>query len=153
MLIRRFLPRRRRGAVMVEAAIVLSVALLLTLVVIILALGVYRYQQVASLARQAARYASVHGGQYALDTGQPMATQSSIYTNIIQPGAIGMDTSKLSYSVTWDNATELPIYLASAATGQYLRNRVTVTISYTWVPEAYLGSITLTSTSVMEMSY
>jgi Flp pilus assembly protein TadG len=153
MLIRRFLPRRRRGAVMVEAAIVLSVALLLTLVVIILALGVYRYQQVASLARQAARYASVHGGQYALDTGNSMATPSSVYTNIIQPGAIGMDTSKLTYSVTWDNATELPIYLANAATGQYLRNRVTVTISYTWVPEAYLGSITLTSTSVMEMSY
>jgi hypothetical protein len=138
---------------MVEAALVLSIALLLTLGVIIVGLGVYRYQQVASLARQAARYASVHGGQFALDTGLAMATSTSVYSNIIQPGAIGMDATKMTYSVTWDNSNEMPIYLANPATGQYLRNRVTVTISYTWVPEAYFGSITLTSTSVMEMSY
>jgi Flp pilus assembly protein TadG len=153
MPVRRFILRRRRGAVMVEGALVLSLTLLLTLGVIILALGVYRYNQVASLAREAARYASVHGGQFALDTGQSMATSQSIYNNVIQPGAIGMDTSKLTYSITWDNANEMPIYLANPATGQYLRNRVTVTISYNWVPEAYLGNITLTSTSIMEMSY
>src|SRR5215831_6059302 len=105
MLVRRSLPRRRSGALMVEAAIVLSIALLLTLGVIILAMGVYRYQQVASLARQAARYASVHGGQYALDTGNSMATRSSVYSTIIQPGAIGMDTNNLNYSVTWDDAS------------------------------------------------
>ena len=153
MLVRRSLLRRRRGALMVEAALVIGIALLLTLGVIIVALGVYRYQQVASLARQAARYASVHGGQYALDTGNSMATSSSVYSTIIQPGAVGLDSTKLTYSVTWDNATELPIYLANPATGQYRRNRVTVTISYTWIPEAYFGSVTLTSTSVMEMSY
>lgn len=153
MPVRRFVPHRRRGAAMVEGALVLSTALLLTLGVIIVALGVYRYQQVASLARQAARYATVHGGQFALDTGQPMATSTSIYNQVIQPGAIGMDTSQITYSVTWDNANEMPIYLANPTTNQYLRNRVTVTISYNWVPEAYLGSITLTSTSVMEMSY
>lgn len=82
-----------------------------------------------------------------------MATSTSIYNQVIQPGAIGMDTSQITYSVTWDNANEMPIYLANPTTNQYLRNRVTVTISYNWVPEAYLGSITLTSTSVMEMSY
>jgi Flp pilus assembly protein TadG len=145
--------QRRRGATMIEGAVVMALALLLTLGVIILGLGVYRYNQVASLAREAARYATVHGGQFTLDTGQPMATPQSIYTNVIQPEAVGLDTSQLTYSVTWDNSNEMPIYLANPATGQYLRNRVTVKITYNWVPEAYLGSITLTSTSVMEMSY
>lgn len=152
MLVRRRLVRRR-GATMVEGALVLSVAFLLTLGVMILALGVYRYQQVASLAREAARYASVHGGQFALDTGQAMATSGSIYSNVIQPMAVGLDLTQLTYSVNWDNANELPIYLANPATGQYLRNRVTVTISYSWSPETYLAPITLTSTSTMEMSY
>lgn len=153
MPVRRFIPRRRRGAAMVEGAIVLSVALMLTLGVMILALGVYRYNQVASLARQAARYASVHGSQYAADTGNTMATQDSINKDFVQPRAFGMDTSQLTCTVNWDDASELPIYLANPTTGQYLRNRVKVTISYNWVPEAYLGSITLTSTSVIEMSY
>jgi Flp pilus assembly protein TadG len=153
MPVRRFPQRRRRGATMVESALVLSTALLLTLGVIIVGLGVYRYQQVASLTRVAARYASVHGGQFALDTGQSMATSQSIYDQVIKPGAIGLNLNKLTYSVTWDNANEMPLYLANVTTNQYLRNRVTVTISYQWVPEAYLKGITLTSTSVMEMSY
>lgn len=154
MLARRSLLRRRRGAAMVEGALVLSVTFTLTLGAIIVALGVYRYNQVASMAREAARYASVHGGQYALDTGNAKATPSSVYTTIIKPLAIGMDTSKLTYSVTWDDSSEMPIYLSNSTTNTYSRNRVTVTISYTWVPEAYIkNSVTLTSTAVMEMSY
>lgn len=153
MPIRRFIPPCRRGATLVEGALVLSIALLFTLGVIVVALGVSRYQQIASLARQAARYATVHGGQFALDTGQPIATPQSIYTQVIQPGAFALDPSKLTYSVTWDNANEMPLYLANPTTDQYLRNRVTVTISYNWVPEVYIGGVTLTSTSVMEMSY
>jgi hypothetical protein len=34
-----------------------------------------------------------------------------------------------------------------------VQNNVTVTLTYRWVPEAYLGGITLSSTSVMPMSY
>lgn len=153
MPVRRFPQRRRRGATMVESALVLSTALLLTLGAIVVGLGVYRYQQVASLARVAARYASVHGGQFAQDTGQAMATSQSIYDQVIKPGAIGLDLSKLTYSVSWDNTNEMPVYMSNPNTNTYVRNRVTVTISYQWVPEAYLTGITLTSTSVMEMSY
>jgi Flp pilus assembly protein TadG len=153
MIVRRYISRRRRGATMVEGALVLSVFFSLTFCTIITVLGVYRYQQVAALAREAARYASVHGGQFALDTGQSMATSQSIYTNAIQPKVIGLNLNNLTYSVTWDNSNEMPIYLANVTNNTYMRNRVTVTLSYKWVPEAYLGSITLTSTSVMEMSY
>jgi hypothetical protein len=34
-----------------------------------------------------------------------------------------------------------------------IQNTVTVTLTYTWVPEAFLGGVTLSSTSVMPMSY
>jgi hypothetical protein len=32
-------------------------------------------------------------------------------------------------------------------------NLVTVTVTYLWIPEAFLGGITISSTSVMPMSY
>ena len=50
---------------MVEAAIVLPVVMMLTLGTCSTAMGVYYYQLVATLAREGARYASVHGSQYA----------------------------------------------------------------------------------------
>jgi hypothetical protein len=34
-----------------------------------------------------------------------------------------------------------------------VRNTVSVTVSYPWIPEAFLGGVALTSTSVMPMSY
>lgn len=53
--------RPSRGTNAVEAAIALPVAFLLILGTCVIGLGVFRYQQVASLAREGARYASVHG--------------------------------------------------------------------------------------------
>lgn len=153
MRLRGLTRQKRRGAAMYEGAMVISITTLLLAGSVIAGLGVYRYQQVAFLARSAARYASVHGGQFAEDTGNPMATSDSIYNQVIKPGAIGLDLNQLKYTVAWDNANEMPLYMANPATNQYLRNRVTVTISYTWVPEAFLSGMTLSSTSVMEVSY
>jgi Flp pilus assembly protein TadG len=153
MAFRRRLSCRRSGAAMLEGGLVLSGFFLLTAGVMVLAMGVYRYQQVASLAREACRYASVHGGQYAQDTGQPMATPQSIYNNVIKPNAVGMDLSKLGYNIQWDNANEMPFYLKTPATNQYLRNRVKVSITYQWIPEFYLSPMFWGMDSEMEMSY
>ena len=54
---------RRPGVTIIEGAIVYPVLLTLMLILIVGAMGIFRYQQVASLARQGARYASVHGYQ------------------------------------------------------------------------------------------
>src|SRR6266404_7733612 len=70
----RLRPRAARpGATVVEFAVVAPVTFLLILGLIVGGLGVFRYQEVAHLAREATRYASTHGGQYQLD-GLPTST-------------------------------------------------------------------------------
>jgi Flp pilus assembly protein TadG len=140
----------RRAATTVEFAVACPVAMLLVFGLIIGALGVFRYQQVANLAREAARWASVHGSEYQRETHQPAATQASIYRDVVLPRAAGLDSSQLQCTVTW-NRNNAPTYEVSRDV--VVTNIVTVTVTYQWVPEAYLGGITLTSTSRVPMSY
>jgi Flp pilus assembly protein TadG len=64
---RSIMQARRPGAVLVETAVVLPVVLLLLLGLLVGGMGVVRYQEVAHLAREGARYASTHAGRYAED--------------------------------------------------------------------------------------
>jgi Flp pilus assembly protein TadG len=133
---------RKRGVSAVEAAVVYPVTILLLLGTVVLGLGVFRYQQIQSLAREGARYASVHGPQYAADSGNPYATSSTVLT-YIETLAVGLDNSKLSCTVTWSPSpptTTTP-------------SLVTVQISYDWVPEGYFQSMTLSASSVMPVTY
>jgi hypothetical protein len=123
--------------------------------VIVIGIGVYYYQQVSALAREGARWASVHGGQYSQETGNPMATRQLVYDNAIKPMAVGLDKSQFTATnpaVSWDNPNEMPSY--TDASGNVLANRVTVTVTYKWYPALYVGGpVTLSSTSVMPMQY
>ncbi len=150
MLLRSSRCRRRAGSSLVEMAITMSVMLLLTVGVVIVAMGVYDYQQVASLAREGARYASVHGAQYSQDKGISMATATSI-KSAITPMAAGLDTSQLTVNASWVNSSEVATY--NDASGNPQTNYVQVTVSYVWHPPLYLSSMTLSSTSVMPMQY
>jgi Flp pilus assembly protein TadG len=143
----------RAGMTVVESAVVFPVTFLLILGLFIGGLGVFRYQETASLARRAARYASVHGAQYARDTGKPAATPDDIYNNAIKPYAVSLDLTKLTYAVSY-NADNSPATVSvQNGTAVNVTNTVTVTVTYNWVPEAFLGGITLTSTSVLPMAY
>jgi Flp pilus assembly protein TadG len=147
----------RRGAALVEAAIVLPILYMFILGMVLVGLGVFRYQQVAELAREGARYASVHGAQYAADTGNAAATASDIYNNAIKPQAVGLDTSSITYSVAW-NTSNSPTRAnpSSSPPGAPMTNTVSVTVTYTWAPYIYhVGTLGLSSssTSVMPMSY
>jgi Flp pilus assembly protein TadG len=148
---RRYAPRRR-GSVATESVVVMPVLVFLVLATLVGGYGVFRYQQIALLAREGARYASVHGGQYQLETGNSAATAQDVYNNAILPYAVNLEPSQLSYSVTW-NANNMPY----SVNGDYetpTNNTVTVTVNYNWFPEAYLvGPIVLSSTSTMPMSY
>jgi len=57
-------PRSRAGATSVEFAMVAAVVLLMLIGLIVMALGVFRYQELARLAREGARYAAVRGTSY-----------------------------------------------------------------------------------------
>ncbi|HZT79696.1 MAG TPA: TadE family protein [Gemmataceae bacterium] len=143
---------RRRAASVVESAIVYPATFLVVLGLAVGGLGVFRYQQVASLAREGARWASVRGGQYASETGNAAATQQDVYNNVIKPNGFGLDPSRLGCTVTWSNNDNWPVRISSD-NGAATANTVTVTVTYQWLPEAYLGGLTLSSTSVVPVAY
>jgi Flp pilus assembly protein TadG len=149
----RLRPRPRSAAAAVEFAAVGPTTFVVLLALLVGGLGIFRYQQVARLARDASRWASVHGTDYAKDTGNPAATPQAVYNQVIAPNATGLDPNHLTYSVTW-NTSNSPYHTATVNNQQVnVANTVTVTVTYQWIPEALLGGITLTSTSVSVMSY
>jgi Flp pilus assembly protein TadG len=147
-------PQRRSGATVVECAFVYPVLFLLVLGLMVGAAGIFRYSQLASLSREAARFASVHGGQYAQEMNVPAPTPDQIFNNVVVPMAVGFDTTQLNYSITY-NTSNWPYHTTLDANNNIvpIQNTVTVTLTYQWVPEAFLGGVTLSSTSVMPMSY
>ncbi len=162
-------PPRRGVAQVIETAIILTLVMMLTLGTCSTAMGVYYYQLVATLAREGARYASVHGGQYFQDTGNSV-TADQITTNAIMPMAVGLNLNNLTYQVQWGTAvsgswvwTDWVSSSTSPPTSpnpnsttpaEPLYNGVQVTVTYQWTPDLYItGPLSLTSTSVMPMSY
>ncbi len=161
--------RPRYGVVVVESAVVYSVTMLLLLGMLVGGLGVFRYQEVAHLAREGSRYASTHGGRYSQDgipqqTGVPAVASSADLLAYLQTRAVMLDPSKLQVTASWSAAgnvtpSNYPYYVntnpnLSPPGQQVITNNVTVTVSYQWFPECYLfGPFTLTSTSTMPMSY
>jgi len=144
--------KRRRGTTAIEFGITCPIVFFIVFAVIVGGMGVFRYQEVAAMAREGARWASVRGGDYEKETGQPAATAADIYNNAILPGVVGLDPSRLSYSVTW-NETNEPLRVDENVQTP-VGNTVTVTVSYQWFPELYLvGPYTLTSTSTAQMIY
>ena len=157
MQVRRAPTHPRRGSNLVEAAIAIPIIVMLIIGTCIMAIGIYRYQLVATLAREGARYASVHGTQYAAVTGNAAATRDDVYNNAVLPMAVGLQTANLSCTVTWNTANSPTSPNPNAGTaGQpaILYNSVTVTVTYQWTPEFYItGPINLQSVSVMPMSF
>lgn len=141
----------RRGAVLVESAIVYPLVFLLLLGLIVGGMGAFRYQEVAALAREGARWASVHGGQYHLETGLPAATEESIYKDAILPRATALIPEYLNCKVTWDK-DNWPSRVVSD-NGGAKGNTVSVTVTYRWLPKSPVGPITLSSTAVVPMAY
>jgi Flp pilus assembly protein TadG len=130
----------RAGTTTAEFAIIALVTLLIVFGILVGSFGIYRYQQVASLARRAARYAAVHGSNYAQKTGQPAATRDEIYNKVILPNAVMLDASRLSVNLAWAPSTKPG-------------STVTVTVQYSWAAEAIFGSLNLKSAATDMVSY
>jgi Flp pilus assembly protein TadG len=159
----------RNGVTTVELAIIGPITFFLVIALLIGGMAIYRYQQVAHLAREGSRYASTHGGQYHLDgidaqTGVPQIASSADLQAYLATKTVGLDPSGLTITISWSAPPQylpsnMPSYDDTDPTlvppGQItIYNYVTVTVSYQWMPEMYLsGPITLTSTSTIAMSY
>jgi Flp pilus assembly protein TadG len=128
-----WLAARRRGVVLAEMAIVLPAMLLLILGTIVVGLGVFRYHQIAYLAREGARWASTHGPTYCMDQKASTPTAQDVLTQAVVPHMAGLSSADLTPSLTWNTGLTLPM--------------ATFTLSYRWVPEAFLPAETFTNTS------
>lgn len=135
---RRPLRNKRKGATLVELAIVLPLVVLMSIGLCVAELAVFRYQQVAALAHESARWAAVHGKNYARRSQKPIATTNDILKNVIEPRAVGLDLNRLTPVLKWnDNFTA-----------------VSVTVSYQWAPQtALFVPKTFTCTAVSLSSY
>src|SRR4051794_12104722 len=104
--------RRRRGAAMVELAFILPALFVLIFAIMIVAMGIFRYQEVAALAREGTRYAATHGGRYTEDgmpakTGIASVTSSDVLTSYLTQRAVLLDSSLLQVSVSWSGAASV----------------------------------------------
>jgi len=123
---------------MVEAAVVYPVTIMLIMGTVIVGLGVFRYQQLQSLAREGARYASVRGPDYvASQSGNTEASTSTVLTYVqsLAVGLSGLNCTEVTYSSNTIPCT------------------VTVTLTYTWTPEGYFGSQRWTAASTVLVTY
>lgn len=142
----------RRGAAAIEFAFASPIVFFLLLATMVGSQGVFRYHQVAALAREGSRWASVHGGQYEEETGNPAATAEDVFNSAILPSATTLKPEHLSYEVTWDQSN-MPLQVTDDVQTPF-GNTVTVTVSYEWLPELYLiGPFNLSSSSTAQMQY
>jgi len=151
MVVRGRLPARS-AATAVECAFILPITFFLLLGLVIGGMGVFRYQEMVTLAREGARYASTHGHQYRKDAGLPVGASTDwstdVYTNAIQPNVVSLDPSLLSYQISWPDVVNQP-----GKPDNWPGSRVDVTVSYQWFPEMFLiGPFVLTSTSSMPIT-
>jgi Flp pilus assembly protein TadG len=138
MVIRKHASPKRRGISAVEGAVVYPVTMMLIMGTIVAGLGVFRYQQLQSLAREGARYASVHGPAYvASQAGNTEASTSTVlaYVQGLAVGLNGLNCTEVTYSSTTIPCT------------------VTVTLTYTWKPEGYFKSQAWTASSTVLVTY
>ncbi len=157
---------RRSGAVTVEAAVVLGVLVVVMLGTMVCGVGVFRHQQVACLATEAARYASLRGGDYQKDTTgalRPPPTRQQIVDAAVAPKAIGMDPAAVSVTVQWidrganggpkdwDVATK--DVRSVTVGGEYVTNTVRVTATYHWTPGVFFAPADLTAVCELPMAY
>jgi Flp pilus assembly protein TadG len=120
----------RRGSALVEVAFVGPVALLLIIGIIIVGIGVYRFQQVSTLAREGVRWASMRGPKYEKQTHSPQISANDVYDKAISP-MLGSAGSKSDFNVELEWGPN--------------RGSVIVTVSYPWQPQAFLKPVELRS--------
>jgi Flp pilus assembly protein TadG len=131
---------QRRGLSAVEAAVVFPVAILLLVGGAALGIGVFRYEQVQSLAREGARFASVRGPDYvASGSGSAMASTTDVMNYFSETG-LSSGLSGLSCTGVAYSSTTLPCTVA-------------VTLQYTWSPGAHFSDATWDVTATAIVTY
>ena len=129
--------QQRRGATMIEMAIVGPVVFLFVIGLIVAALGVFRLHQVGRLAHEGARWASIHGSEWERATGHSPVTAQDVFQQAMLPLSQGLSPDRLEHTVEWNED----------------RTDVQVTVRFHWLPEAFMSGGVIAATSVRPVSY
>jgi hypothetical protein len=150
----------RRGAAVLELAIILPVFIVLTFGILDLGVGMFRYHVLANAARQAARRAIVHGEHanaiikpwgpptinvLASDDGTPIVDGHDVagYPDGIQSLLVGCNLEETTIKLEWidgSNALQKQV-------------RATVTSPYTPLALLSLHTVTLQASSTMQIAH
>lgn len=109
------------------------VVLLLLIGMSFAGLAMFRYVHLANVARNASRWAAVHGKRYSAATGTETVTPNDVFEAAIKPRLVTIKPDQLQWSVEWSPDGRL----------------VTVSLAYTQSPEAYFAGGTLRSQCTM----
>jgi Flp pilus assembly protein TadG len=161
------------GDALVEYAIVFLLFMTMIMGTIDFGRALYTYHYLSNVTRDAARWAAVNGsacggdsscnGQGYMDT-RP-ATQSDVQTFITNQTPPGIDTSKLTTTVTWPISTDSPATCATTQNSPGCTVKVQLSYAFSFVsplvskviPATACGSTTanlcLNSTSEMIISH
>lgn len=135
-LVRTRVRKTARGQTFVEFAGIALAALSLMFVIFVCAMTIYAYDFVSNAARDAVRYAIVHGSQ-----SMSPATSDDIQ-QYVDNMAYGLNTSDISVSTTWDPNNDAG-------------STVTVQVTYDFQPfyPFVTTKVPMTSTSQMVISH
>ena len=164
--------RRRAGSTLVETAIILTVFLTLLFGIMEFGRALYTYHFVSNAAREATRFAAVHGetcntdadGGSCTPTGGPAGPSNTtpitnFVSNITPPGII---PSAVTTTPTWPSEPRSPTICTTNVAGvggpfpNYPGCTVQVQVSYAFnflAPFVSAASITLSSSSQMVIAH
>ena len=141
----------RRGAVLAEGAIVVTVFLILVFGAIDVGIAVFRHSTISNAARHGARIAAVHGalanqtGVWGTSTVTVAATASDPKADAIRPLLGGCNLSATNITVEWPDSSNA------------IKNkvRVTVTTGFNPIMTFIFGnpSFTLSASSTMPIAH
>jgi Flp pilus assembly protein TadG len=140
---------RRKGGTVAEAAIVITLFLVLVMGVIDMGLAIFQRQVLSEAARQGARQAIVHGSKGttswgASQYGPASADTDAAIPNAIRPYLVGIDPASVNITVQWLDSSNDD------------KNRVRVTLEYTYHPMTTLvvqSTIPLSASSTMLIAH
>lgn len=147
----------RCGAVTLEAAIVYPVLLLLLFGLVVGGLMVFRYQQVALVAQETARYASVRGAAWARDTMKTSPSAATIREQVVLPLVPGVAPEDVTVRIEWIDKTTGQALEWDASSKEpstdvinvgIVTNEVRVSVGVKWSPRMVIRSV-----AVVPMGY
>ena len=146
------LKHEERGQALVEFALVGIIFFILVFGTIDVGRAVWNYNTLAQATREGARFAVVHGARCDSEAGCSAADLAAVEA-VVVTNASGLNSSQVTVDVEWICRTGL------GSDCNEVWDHVTVTSEYDYAPMSFftglfsLPSVTMTSTSTMEIHY